>query len=135
MVRMTTGIEGRSARRVVLTNMTRILAAIMRNLVGREADLVYAGDVALAELPTVLPTLRPDVVVLSPPRSERARAARDELRTVAFDLTVVELRPRDDRAVIWRPGFGPEHIALTSSGIVAALRGVPAGRDLGGGPL
>jgi hypothetical protein len=121
---MSTETWGRPARRVVLSDMTRILAAIVRDLVGREPDLAYVGSVALAELPAVLPSIRPDVVVLAPPRSDRARAARVELRQAARDLTVVEIRPRDDRAVVWRPGSGPEHIALSASGIVAALRGV-----------
>lgn len=111
-------------RRVVLSDMTRILAAIVRDLVGRQPDLVYVGSVALPELPAVLPSIRPDVVVLAPPRSEQARAARDELRRAARDLTVVEIRPRDDRAVVWHPGSGPEHIALSASGILAALRGL-----------
>lgn len=117
--------EVKPARRVVLSDMTRILAAILRDLVGREPDLVYVGSIALPELPTVLPSIRPDVVVLAPPRSERARVARDELRHAARDLTVVEIRPRDDRAVVWHPGSGgPEHIALSTNGILAALRGV-----------
>lgn len=103
--------------------MTRILAEIVRDLVGREPELAYVGSVALPELATALPQIRPDVVVLAPPRSDRARAARDELRHAAPHLTVVEIRPRDDRAVVWRPGAGPEHIALSASGILAVLRG------------
>lgn len=109
--------------RVVLSDMTRILAEILRDLVGREPDLAYVGSVALPELSTALPHIRPDVVVLAPPRSDRARAARDDLRHAAPDLTLVEIRPRDDRAVIWRPGMAPQHIALSASGILAALRG------------
>ncbi len=109
---------------MVLSDMTRILAAILRDLVGREPDLAYVGSIALPELPAALSGIRPDVVVLAPPRSERARAAREELRRAAPDLTLVEIRPRDDRAVVWRPGSGPEHIALSASGVVAALRGV-----------
>lgn len=120
---MTSGDRHLPTRRVVLSDMTRILAAILRDLVGREPDLVYVGSVALPELPEALPSIRPDVVVLAPPRSDRARAARDELRHAAPDLTVVEIRPRDDRAIVWRPGSGPEHIALSTSGIIAALRG------------
>ena len=121
---MTTQTGDRPARRVVLSDMTRILAAIVRDLVGRETDLLYVGSVALPELPAALPSIRPDVVVIAPPRTDRARAARDELRQAAADLTVVEIRPRDDRAVVWHPGSGPEHIALSASGILAALRGV-----------
>lgn len=122
MYRITNG-DGRSTRRVVLSDMTWILAAIVRDLVGREPDLEYVGSVALPELSTALPGIRPDVVVLAPPRSDRARRARDELRRAVPELTVVEIRPRDDRAVVWRPGSGPEHIALSTNGILAALRG------------
>lgn len=111
------------ARRVVLSDMTRILAAIVGDLVGRQADLVHVGNVALPELPAAIAGLRPDVVVLAPPRSDRARAAREELRRAAPDVTVVEIRPRDDRAVVWRPSSGPEQIELSAGGIVAALRG------------
>lgn len=120
---VTTDIGARSTRRVVLSDMTRILGAIVRELIGREPELAYVGSVALAELPAVLPSIRPDVVVLAHPRSERARQARDELRRAAPDLTVVEIRPRDDRAIVWRPGSHPEHIALSTSGILHALRG------------
>jgi hypothetical protein len=119
---MTTNDHDRPARRVVLSGMTRILAAILRDIVGREPDLVYVGSVDLHELTTAIPSIRPDVVVVVPPRSDGARAAREVLRDAAPDLTVVEIRPRDDRAVIWRPGSGPEHIALSASGILTALR-------------
>ncbi len=126
--------EDRPARRVVLSDMTRILAAIVRDLVGREPDLAYVGSVALPELATALPRIRPDVVVLAPPRSDQARAARDDLRQAAPGLTLVEIRPRDDRAIVWRPGSAPEPIALSAGGIVGALRGVrPEGR--GAAPL
>ena len=111
-------------RRVVLGGMTQILAAIVRDLVGREADLEYVCSLTLPELPLALPSIRPDVVVLAPSRPERVRAAHEELRQAAPGVTVVEIRPRDDRAVVWRPGSGPEHIALSASGILAALRGV-----------
>lgn len=109
-------------RRVVLSDMTRLLAAIVREVIGREPDLVYVGNVALTELPTALPSLRPDVLVLAAPRSDRARAAREELRRGAPDLTVVEIRPRDDRAVVWRPRSRPQHVDLSMRGIVEALR-------------
>lgn len=124
---MTADAGDRSARRVVLSDMTRILAAIIRDLVGREPDLVFVGNVALPDLPTALPGIRPDVVVLAPPRSDRARAARDEIRRSAPELTVVEIRPRDDRAIVWHPGSAPRHIALSATGILAALRGERSG--------
>lgn len=120
-------------RRVVLSDMSRILAAIVRDLIGRQPDLVWVGHVALAELRTALPSLRPDVLVLAAPRSDRQRAAREELRKSAPDLTVVELRPRDDRAVLWRPRSGPEQVELSTSGIVDALRARGRAED-GGDP-
>ncbi|MEX2045973.1 MAG: hypothetical protein WEE03_02335 [Chloroflexota bacterium] len=97
-------------RRVVLSDMSRILSAILRDLVGRQPDLVWVGHVAGAELTTTLPSVRPDVLVLAAPRSDRDCAAREEFRRSAPDLTVVELRPRDDRAVLWRPRSGPEPV-------------------------
>ena len=119
-----TSMSGSRGRRVVLSDMTRILAEIVRDLVGREPDLEYVGSVALPDLAAALPSIRPDVVVLAGPRSDQARAAREELRHAAPGVTLVEIRPRDDHAIVWRPGSHPQPIALSASGIVAALRGL-----------
>lgn len=118
---MTIEMKG-PTRRVVLSDVTRILAAILRDLIGRQPDLVYVGSVALPELATELPVIRPDVVVLAPPRSERAREAREELHRAGRDLTIVEIRPRDDRAVVWGPASGVKQFELSTAGILAALR-------------
>lgn len=118
---LTVHTEDAPTRRVVLSDMSRILSAILRDLVGRQPELVLVGKVAFAELATALPSLQPDVVVLAPPRSEQDRAARAALRAGAPDLTLVEIRPREDRAVVWRPRSLPQRIDLTASGIVQAL--------------
>lgn len=128
---MSTEIGRGPKRRVVLSNMTRILAAIVGDLVRREPDLMCVGILALPDLPTAFARLRPDVVVLAPARSDPAREARDELRRKHPDLTVVELRPRDDRAVVWRPGSAPEHVDLSAGGIVAVLREPPRAEEGG----
>ena len=91
-----TSMSGSRGRRVVLSDMTRILAEIVRDLVGREPDLEYVGSVALPDLAAALPSIRPDVVVLAGPRSDQARAAREELRHAAPGVTLVEIRPRDE---------------------------------------
>lgn len=119
-MRMSIAAAPSPKRRIVFSNMTRLLAAIVCEIVGRQPDLTCVGTVALPDLPLAISSLRPDVVVLAQPRSDRAREARDQLRS-APDLTVVELRPRDDRAVVWRPGSAPEQVELTAGGIVAAL--------------
>lgn len=119
-------------KKVVLANLPRMLGAIVTNLIDRQPDMSVVGSVKLGEVKSVASCLRAEAVVLTPSRLDPAHTVREDLRRSNPELVVLELRVRDDRAVLWSPGAEPAQIKLTAAGIVGALRD-PARFATGGG--
>ncbi len=109
-------------KRVVLANLPRMLASIVTDLVDRQPDMAVVGSVKLADVAIVVSCLRAEAVILTPSRADPEHRAREQLRRNYPGLTVLELRVRDDHAVVWAPSQGPEVVDLSASGIVAAIR-------------
>ncbi len=108
-------------KRVVLANMPRVLAAIVTSLVDRQPDMSVVGTVKLGDLASVA-ALRPEAVILTSSRLDPSHAAREGLRRAHPTLTLLELRVRDDRAVLWTSSAGPAVMELSAAAIVGAVR-------------
>lgn len=108
--------------RVVLANMPRILATIVRDLVDRQPDMGVVATVRLADVVSAARSLHPEAVILTPSRADPAHATREALRRERPDLAILELRFRDGRAVLWAPPREPVAVELSAAGVVAALR-------------
>lgn len=112
-------------KRVVLANVSRVLAAIVSSVVDRQPDMAVVGTVQLGDADAI-DALRPDAVILAPSRLDPDDSARDALRREHPDLTLLELRVRDDRAVLWCPSVGPALVTeLSAAAIVGAVRDAP----------
>lgn len=117
-------------KRVVLANMPRMLADIVASLVDRQPDMSVVGTVKLGDLGAI-EALRPEAVILTPSRLDPAHTARDSIRRAHPALTLLELRVRDDRAVLWSSSAGPAVMELSAAAIVGAVRD-PASTAKGG---
>lgn len=108
--------------RVLLANLPRILAQILRDLVSRQPDMAIVGEVrALAEVPAAVASLQAEAVIV-------AASERDLVRSVAVlrdrdpALTFLCLAPAGDRAVLCSPHAPPRPFELSASGVLGALR-------------
>ena len=118
-------------KRIVLANLPRMLATIVTSLIDRQPDMSVVGSVKLGDVTSVASCVRAEAVVLTPSRLDPTHATREALRRSNPGLVVLELRVRDDRAVLWSPGAEPAHVDLTAAAIVGALRD-PARSATGG---
>lgn len=109
-------------KRVVLANMPQMLAAIVASLIDRQPDMSVVGEIVPGDLSAVA-ALRPEAVILAPSRHDPQHRVREGLRRTHPGLTLLELRPRDDRAVVWSSSAGPAVLELTAAAIVGAVRG------------
>ena len=119
--------------RVVLVNMPRILGHVMRDLVGRQPDMAVVGEVrSLAKLPPAIASLRAEAVILTLSPPGVGRSVCGALRKHHPALTLLGLVPSCDQVIVWPTTAPPQHIEMTASGILVALRG-RVGMDLGNG--
>ena len=93
--------------RVVLVNMPRILGHILRDLVA-------------------------EAVILTLSRPALERSVCGALRKHHPALTLLGLVPSCDQVIVWSTTASPQHIEMTASSILVALRG-RVGMDLGNG--
>lgn len=120
-------------RRVVLFNMPRILGHILRDLVDRQPDMAVVGEVrSLVELPQAIASLRAEAVILTLSPPGVVRSVCGALRKHHPALTLLGLVPSCDQVIVWSTNAAPQHIEMTASGILVALRG-RVGMDLGNG--
>lgn len=107
--------------RVLLANLPRILAQILRDLVSRQPDMAIVGEVrTLAEVPAAVASLQAEAVIVAASERDLVRSA--VLRDRDPALTFLCLAPAGDRAVLCSPHAPPRPFELSASGVLGALR-------------
>ncbi len=118
---------------VFLAHVPRILGDILKDLVERQPDMAIVGEVrSLVELPQAIASLRAEVVILTLSPPGVVRSVCGALRKHHPALTLLGLVPSCDQVIVWSTNAAPQHIEMTASGILVALRG-RVGMDLGNG--